>query len=190
MPNAPAESSLADTAVLDLVSPVERDVAPAATPVLGTRAQRHSRRRALISRLAWPPVWLAIALVAVLLTLPLWSSLLSSRGTGPAGQLGASGRTTPAPTSPARPVGPPATTGRAGPADASQATPTSPGGVTGPAPDRPARAASGPGAAARAATGGGSSATGEQRRQARRQGGKPPWAGAGRQTARDDHGPP
>ena len=183
MPNAPAESSPTDTAALELCTPVERAVAPAATLVLGTRAQRHSRRRALITKPALGPVWLAIALVAVLLTLALWSSLLPGVGTGPAGQLGSSGRTTPAPATPGRPAGPPTTTGRARPADATHATPTPPGIVTSPPPDRPAPAANAPGAAAPEATSGGPSATSEQRRQERRQGGKPPWAGSGRQKA-------
>jgi hypothetical protein len=191
MPNAPAEPSPADTALLDLFTPVERAVAPAPTAVLGTRAQRHSRRRALITKLALLPIWPVIALlVTVLLTLALWSSLLPGNGRGPAGQVGPSGQATHAPATPARPAGPPATTSQAGPADAAHATPTPPSSVTSPPPDRPARTASAPGAAARAATGAGPSATGDQRLQARRQGGKPPWAGSGRQKARDDHGRP
>jgi len=187
MPNAPAESSSDDTALLDLFTAVEGDVAPAAKRVLGTRAQRHSRRFALITMLDWRPVWFAMALVAVLLAMALWSSLLS--GTDPARQRGSSSPTTHVPAIIARPVGPPATAGGAGPADAAHAPPMRPGSVTGPTPEWPARTASGSGAA-RVATTGGPSATGDERRQERRQGGKPPWAGSGRQKARDERGHP
>jgi hypothetical protein len=185
MPNAPSESSPADTAVLELSTSVARDVPLAATRVLGTRAQRHSRRRAFAVRLTWLPVRLAIALVLVLLMLALWRLLLPNLGTGPAAQLGSSAQITHAPATSARPVGPPAIAGQTGPADATDATST-PGSVTGPRPDRPAAAPE----ATRAATNGGSSATGEQHRRARRQGGKPPWAGSGRQKVRDNHGLP